>query len=90
MEIIFLPKADSDLLFWKTSGQKKTQKKISELLKDMTKNPFEGLGKPERLKYQLSEYWSREINKKDRLIYKVLESENKIVVYSLRGHYFDK
>jgi toxin YoeB len=90
VEIIFLPKADLDIIVWKKSGQKSIQNRISKLLKDIKKNPFTGLGNPERLKHQLSGYWSREIDKKNRLIYKLLESENKIVVYSLRGHYFDK
>jgi toxin YoeB len=90
VEIEFTKNADLDIEFWKKSGQKSIQKKISNLLKDMKKNPYTGLGKPELLKYNLSGSWSREINKKNRLLYDVDETENKIIVHSLCGHYFDK
>ena len=54
MEIEFHPKADRDLAFWKKSGNKAVQKKISELIDDITKHPFDGIGKPEPLKYEFT------------------------------------
>jgi toxin YoeB len=53
MEIIFLPDADDDLLFWKKSGEKAILKKISQLLKAIIENPISGIGKPEQLKHNL-------------------------------------
>lgn len=60
-------------------------KRIRELLKDILRHPEEGIGKPERLKFQLSGYWSRRISKEHRLIYKI-EKDN-IIVISCRYHY---
>lgn len=85
MEIAFFPKAMQDLDFWKRSGNKQVQKRISELLKNIQKTPFEGLGQPEALKYELSGMWSRRINREHRIVYEVLE--NIINLYSLHGHY---
>jgi len=50
-------------------------------------SPFEGIGKPEALKYNLTGNWSRRINSEHRNIYEVLETEQIIKIYSLRGHY---
>lgn len=85
MEIIFLPEAQNDLGFWKKSGNLQVQKKISQLLKSIQESPFEGLGKPEPLKYQLAGKWSRRINKEHRLVYAV--EEDVVFIYSMRGHY---
>jgi len=63
----------------------KTFKKISGLIKDIKRDPFTGIGKPELLKHELSGYWSRRITDEHRLVYKI--SDNDIVVYSCRGHY---
>jgi toxin YoeB len=84
MEVIFTPEAYEDLLFWKKSGNKSVQSKISILLKSICANPFEGIGKPEPLQYNLSGKWSRRINKENRIIYSV---QDKVYIYSLRGHY---
>ena len=67
---------------------KKTVKKINELLKDIDRNKYSGLGKPEPLSGDLSGFWSRRINDKDRLIYKV--ENNEIKVISCSYHYSDK
>jgi toxin YoeB len=85
MEIIFLPDADNDLLFWKKSGEKAILKKISQLLKAIIENPISGIGKPEQLKHNLSGLWSRRINSEHRIIYEIIDS--KILIHSLRGHY---
>ena len=85
MEIIFLPKADEDLDYWKKSGNKVILKKIAELTKSIIENPYSGIGKPEALKYNLAPKWSRRINKEHRYVY--LIEDEKLYVYSLKGHY---
>ncbi|MDN5287364.1 MAG: Txe/YoeB family addiction module toxin [Mucilaginibacter sp.] len=61
MEIIFSPRAVDDLKYWKRSGNKTVQKKIEKLLEAILQNPYEGIGKPEPLKHNLSGAWSRRI-----------------------------
>jgi toxin YoeB len=85
MEIILLPEADKDLEYWKKSGDKKVLKRIAQLIDSISNSPFEGIGKPEPLKYELSGCWSRRINKEHRLIYEVYDDN--ILIHSLRGHY---
>lgn len=60
-------------------------KRISALLEDIEKTPYTGIGKPEELKYELSGWWSRRINKEHRLIYRI--KEDQIHVLSLKFHY---
>ncbi|MFV5701504.1 Txe/YoeB family addiction module toxin [Flavobacterium sp. XS2P12] len=89
MQIVFTPKAKKDLDFWIKSGNKNILNKITDLIEDIQLHPFEGIGKPEQLKYQLSGKWSRRINQEHRIIYKVTE-ENTIEILdilSLKGHY---
>jgi toxin YoeB len=89
MEIIFSNKAKSDLLFWQKSGNKIILKKISQLIRSIQISPYEGIGKPEPLKYNLSGTWSRRIDKEHRIIYQITE-ENTIEILnilSLKGHY---
>lgn len=74
----------------KKSGNKSTIKKISLIFKDLENNPYEGVGKPEALKYELKGFWSRRINLKDRLIYSVNENKVIVEVISAIGHYGDK
>jgi toxin YoeB len=85
MEITYSADAKEDLLFWRKSGNKAIQKKITSILNSILETPFEGIGKPEPLKYDLSGKWSRRINQEHRLIYDV--TEIRIKIYSLRGHY---
>jgi len=85
MEIDLHKDAKQDFEYWKRSGNKTIQKKIQQLFADMKEHPFEGIGKPEALKYELSGKWSRRINEEHRIIYAV--SDDIISVYSLRGHY---
>jgi toxin YoeB len=73
-----------DYIFWQTND-KKMLRKINELIKDIQKTPFEGKGKPEPLKYDLSGFWSRRIDREHRLVYQV--EEKKILIYSCRYHY---
>ena len=88
MEIVFLPKADDDLALWKKSGNIILQNKIHSLLTAIKASPFEGIGKPEPLRYNLTGKWSRRKNSEHRIIYEVLESEQIIKIHSLRGHYY--
>ena len=85
MEIEFTLKAEEDVVFWKRSGDKVMLKKIRKLLENIQESPFEGIGKPEQLKYDWVGYWSRRINHEHRLIYEV--HNNKILIHSLKGHY---
>ena len=89
MQIVFTTKARKDLDFWIKSGNKSILSKIANLIEDIQLHPFEGIGKPEQLKHQLSGRWSRRINQEHRIIYKVTE-ENTIEILdilSLKGHY---
>lgn len=72
------------------SGDKKSIKNIEKILLELSENPFEGIGNPEPLKYELTGFWSRRINQKDRMIY-YLEDDTVIVfIVSAKGHYSDK
>jgi toxin YoeB len=85
MEVAYNKQALDDLEFWKKSGNKKIQSKISDLIEDIKLHPFEGIGKPEPLKHQLAGKWSRRIDKEHRLIYAI--DNNFIRIYALKGHY---
>ena len=75
-----------DYLYWQ--GQdKKTLKRINQLVKDICRNPFEGIGKPEPLKGNLTGFWSRRVDEEHRLVYAV--EDRAVVVISCRGHYDD-
>lgn len=89
MEIIYSEKAQKDILFWKKSGNKSIMKKITSLIEDILIHPYEGLGKPEQLKYELSGRWSRRIDKEHRIIYRITEENNIEIlnILSLKGHY---
>lgn len=84
MNLVWSSGAWEDYLYWQQTD-KKTLKKVNELIKDITRNPFSGIGSPEPLKHQLSGYWSRRINLEDRLVYKV--EENSIYLLQCRKHY---
>lgn len=87
MEIAYTDDAKAHLLFWKKSGNKAIQSKIAQLIEDILKTPFSGLGKPEQLKHALSGKWSRRISKEDRIIYEIDQTKNLLIVHSLKGHY---
>jgi toxin YoeB len=81
----FSNQAKNDIEFYKKSGNKVILKKLFTLLNELTEHPFEGTGKPEALKYNLTGYWSRRINQEHRLVYEVIE--NAVFIHSARGHY---
>lgn len=75
-----------DYLHWQTQD-KKTLRRINQLLKDIQRSPFEGIGKPEPLKGTLTGFWSRRIDETHRLVYAV--EDGRILVIACRGHYDD-
>ena len=80
----FTGEAWKDYQYW-MDNDKKQLKRINQLIKDIDRNPFEGIGKPEPLKANLQGYWSRRIDSEHRIVYAV---ENKEIVYiSFRFHY---
>jgi toxin YoeB len=85
MEIEYTLQAIEDLNFWKKSNNVAVLKKIRKLIEAIQQNPYEGIGKPEALKYNLTGCWSRRINQEHRIVFEV--SDNKIIVHSLKGHY---
>lgn len=84
MKLVFAEKAWEDYLYWQKTD-KKTLKRINLLIKDITREPFEGIGKPEPLKHALSGYWSRRISDEHRIVYKV--QDNSLLIAQLRYHY---
>ncbi len=84
MNLIFSDKAWEEYMYWQNTD-KQILKKINQLIKDIKREPFEGIGKPEPLKYELSGFWSRRISDEHRLIYEV--SESYISIVSCRFHY---
>jgi toxin YoeB len=87
MEIEFKTGALNDIEFWRRSGNKKIHNRITTLLKSIASTPESGIGKPEKLKGDLSGFWSRRINKEHRIIYKLDNSSQIATIYSLKGHY---
>ena len=77
-------KAGDDYLYWQ-SQDKKTLKRVNQLIKDAERDPFSGIGKPEPLKGDLSGFWSRRIDDTNRLVYRV--NGNLLEILSCRGHY---
>ncbi|WP_425516069.1 Txe/YoeB family addiction module toxin [Anaerolentibacter hominis] len=76
-----------DYLYWQAQD-KKMLKRINQLVKDIGRNPFEGIGKPEPRKGNLSGFWSRRINGEYRLVYAAADS-TVVVIIACRGHYSD-
>lgn len=83
-KIAFLPRAFEAFNEWSVQDRK-VYARIVEILKDILRNPFSGLGKPEPLKHNLKGLWARRITQEHRLVYQVTEEE--IVVVSCKFHY---
>lgn len=84
MNVLFTPQAWSDYLYWQ-QNDKKILKRINELIKDIKRQPFDGKGKPEPLKYELGGCWSRRINQEHRLVYYV--TDQTITILAAKFHY---
>ena len=77
-----------DYIYWQTQ-ERRTIKKINRLIEDIVRNGYKGIGNPEPLKYDLQGKWSREIDEKNRIVYRILE-DDRVEIYQCRGHYNDK
>jgi toxin YoeB len=86
MKKIWSDKAWDDYLYWQTQD-KKTLKRVNQLVKDIERNNFEGIGKPEALTGNLSGFWSRRIDDANRQIYRI--NGEFIDILSCKGHYED-
>ena len=84
MKYIFSDRAWDDYLYWQKTD-KRVLKRINKLIKEISREPFKGTGKPEPLKYALSGYWSRRITEADRIVYKV--ESGSLYIAQLRYHY---
>jgi len=84
MNIDWTKDAWEDYLYWQKTD-KKTLKRINELIKNVQRTPTEGIGKPEPLKHDYSGYWSRRINQEHRLVYK--HTEETLFIVQCRYHY---
>lgn len=85
-ELVFQDEFIEDLDFW-ISTNSKTARKIIKLAKEIKKHPFSGTGRPEKLKHEEDNIWSRHINEKDRLVYMI--TDNQIHLLQARFHYDD-
>lgn len=84
MKSVFVDESWEDYIYWQNTDKKKL-KRINELLKDISRNPFDGIGKPEPLKHKYSGFWSRRIDDEHRLIYR--HENNEIHILICRFHY---
>ena len=89
-KVIIADRARKDLIAIQKSGDKASIKKVESIIAELYIHPETGIGKPERLKFELAGYWSRRINKKDRLIYSVENEIITVTIVSAMGHYSDK
>jgi toxin YoeB len=84
VKLTFSTQAWDNYCYWQKTD-KSVLKRINLLIKNIQRDPFEGIGKPEPLKHSLSGYWSRRINDEHRIVYKM--SENELLIAQLRYHY---
>ena len=84
MRIVFSEIAWEDYTSWQIED-KKIVKKINDLIKAIKTNPFDGIGKPEPLKYDLAGFWSRRIDREHRLVYQL--HDKNLLIYSCKYHY---
>ena len=84
MKIVFAETAWEDYLYWQQTDLK-ILKRINNLIKDITRSPFEGIGDPEPLKFNWSGFWSRRINKEHRLVYAI--ADESVLIAQCRYHY---
>ena len=88
MKIKFSETGWSEYLYWQMTD-KKTLKKINRLIEDIARNGYGGIGKPEGLKHDLFGWWSRRIDDKNRLVYRITENGTAAEIAQCRGHYSD-
>jgi toxin YoeB len=84
MKIVFSENAWEDYVSW-LQEDSRMLRKINELIKDISRHPYLGIGKPESLKFDLQGFWSRRIDREHRLVYQIMGNE--LIIYSCRFHY---
>ncbi len=84
MILCWAEKAWEDYLYWQITD-KKILKRINRLIKEIKRNPFEGVGDPEPLRHNWSGYWSRRIDREHRIVYKI--TDESLIVVQCRYHY---
>lgn len=84
INVEFVPAAFNEYRNW-IETDRKTAFKIGDLIRDILRNPYEGIGKPEPLRHQFQGFWSRRIDNEHRLIYKITETS--VVIISCYSHY---
>ena len=84
MKILFSERAWEDYLYWQQID-KKMLNRVNNLIKDIQRNPYNGIGKPEPLKHGLSGYWSRRIDDEHRILYKI--ENDTLLLAQIRYHY---
>lgn len=87
MEKLWTDKAWASYLYWQNQD-KKTLKRVNQLIKDIERNGYEGIGKPEPLRGDLSGWWARRIDDTNRLVYRI--ENGKLIIADCRSHYGDK
>lgn len=83
-KLVFSDEAWDDYLYWQDTDRS-VLRRINHLIKDIRRSPYEGIGKPEPLKHQLSGWWSRRIDSEHRFVYRV--TEHAVEISNLRNHY---
>ncbi|MCF0058234.1 Txe/YoeB family addiction module toxin [Dyadobacter sp. CY356] len=83
-------KAKKELVLLHRSGDKILMKRIEKIFEELGDNPYAGTGKPEQLRYNLSGLWSRRLDRKNRIVYEVLEEIVTVFIIAAKGHYSDK
>ena len=83
-KVVFSDEAWEDYLYWQETDRSMVRR-INQLIKDIRRSPYEGIGKPEPLKHQLAGWWSRRIDAEHRFVYRV--TENAVEIATLRHHY---
>lgn len=86
MRILWEESAWEQYLDWQ-SEDKKTLKRINKIVKDIQRNMYDGIGKPEPLKDNYSGWWSRRIDEENRIVYKI--NDDSVIIASCKGHYDD-
>jgi toxin YoeB len=89
MRKIWENSAWDDYVYWQTQDRK-TLKKINVLINDIQRNGYEGIGHPEPLKDNLCGWWSRRIDDANRIIYRVEDHDDTVVILQCKGHYSDR
>ncbi|HOS17482.1 MAG TPA: Txe/YoeB family addiction module toxin [Bacteroidales bacterium] len=87
MEIFITDEAKEQFRYWKKSGNKKSIQKIDNLLESISNSPYKGIGHPKPLCDDYAGCWSRKIDGKNRIVYRVDETKGVIYIYSVLGHY---